>query len=279
MESIKKILNFYVFSNIHVALASVSLVYISFWNFGLHPPTKYLIFTFLSTFTAYHLVQILDSFFYQTHDKNFIQFVSNFKFFLFFLGISGMFSYIILFKIQELKVLIPVFFLTICYAVPFVKINQKKLNLRRFPSLKIFVVVLVWVLFTVWFPLQNKVFESQFWIEFIQRFALLAALVIPFDIRDYEIDSSDMSSLPQRLGVEQAKKVGILLLLVFFIMIFFKINLSSVEILSELMIFIIGILFIYYTKIKQSIYYTAFWIESIPIFWLLMLVGFRYVLG
>jgi len=38
-------------------------------------------------------------------------------------------------------------------------------------------------------------------------------------------------------------------------------------------------LFIYYTKIKQSIYYTAFWIESIPIFWLLMLVGFHYVLG
>lgn len=278
MKLLKKILNFYIFSNIHVALASVFLVYISFWNFNLHPPIKYLIFAFLSTFTAYHFVQIFDSFFYQSHTKNFFQYVKNFHFLLFILGFMSMFCVTFFFKMQELWVLLPVFLLTICYAIPFVRINKKTVNLRRFPTLKIFVIVLVWDLFTVWFPLQSKVFEAQFWIEFIQRFALLAALVIPFDIRDYEIDSSDMSSLPQRLGVEQAKKVGILLMLVFFIMIFFKINLSSVEILSELMIFIIGILFIYNTKTKQSIYYTSFWIESIPFFWLLILISFRYIL-
>ncbi|MBC8884157.1 hypothetical protein H9X57_14730 [Flavobacterium piscinae] len=101
-----------------------------------------------------------------------------------------------------------------------------------------------------------------------QRFLIVIALMIPFEILDSETDDDSMKTLPQRFGIFKTKWFGIILLLPFVLLEFFK---EKIEV-STLIIAVITALFIGFTTLKRDKYYTSFWVESVPICWWLLLV-------
>jgi len=62
--------------------------------------------------------------------------------------------------------------------------------------------------------------------------------------------------------------LGILLVIPFILLEFLKLHPSYLV----LPIGIITVTFIDFTELKRNKYYTSFWVESVPIFWWLLLV-------
>ncbi len=147
-------------------------------------------------------------------------------------------------------------------------------NLREISGLKIYVIALVWTFTTVLLPLiDNDInLDIDVVITSIQRFLFVIVLMLPFEIRDLNYDSLKLATLPQRIGVKNTKIIGILLLMVFFVLDYFKDELTSDSILSTLVILCVTLLFVVFSNKNQSKYYSAFWVESLPIVWLIILL-------
>jgi hypothetical protein len=160
--------------------------------------------------------------------------------------------------------------LTFWYVFPVVPFNKRKITLRNIPQLKIFVVATVWVLVTVVLPLHQLWTSNSFWIELYQRFFLILALAIPFEIRDFEKDSIHLETIPQKRGVENAKMCGVFFLIMFLILSFFKAKNFVYQQYIEIFVFVISTYLLVNSDVRKSKYYTSFWVDSVPIIWLIM---------
>ena len=149
-------------------------------------------------------------------------------------------------------------------------------NLRQISGLKVYVIALVWSLSTVILPLiQNEIeINTDVIITCIQRFCYIIVLMLPFEIRDLNYDSVKLGTIPQRIGVKRTKVIGILLLMPFFFLEYFKDEIDSKSILILLMITFVTAIFLVFSNKNQSKYYSAFWVESLPVLWLLLFLMF-----
>lgn len=262
MQYFRGFFNFYINSSIHVALAVVSLSVLSFLEFNLVVDFKLLGFIFFGSITGYNFVKYagIARLHHRSLARN-LRLIQVFSLFC-FLG----FLYFAF--LQELKILFTaaVFgVFTLLYAIPPGKNNQ---NLRNISGIKIFIIALVWAGVTVIFPLLSKVEFNQLILEFLQKFCFVIALTIPFEIRDLKYDAGTLKTLPQQVGVQKTKIAGYLLLAVILFLEFWK-DFILVELIT--LLFILGVtgIFIKYTKTNQVDYYASFWVEGIPILWLL----------
>ncbi|WP_299532168.1 hypothetical protein [Ulvibacterium sp.] len=134
---------------------------------------------------------------------------------------------------------------------------------------KIFPVGVVWAGTTVVLPVvaAGSIISWDVWVETTQRFMLVLALIIPFEIRDMAYDPPELKTLPRRYGVVKTKVLGISLIVLFFLLTFFKDEITQNEILSKtFLLFGIGSILIV-TRQNQNKYFSAFWVEAIPFFW------------
>ena len=269
MKFLKEIFDFYINSSLHIALAAFSLVKVTLLPLGIYENTTPL-FVFFSTMFAYNFIK-----FYQVQRR--VPFVirpefRRFPVYLLNLIALGMVLWLgWQLKAATLPVLIPLLIITLFYAVPF-RVGKK--NLRNVAGLKLFLIALVWAGTTVLLPLiQNGVsLERTAGICFLQRLVLIFAVTIPFDIRDLGSDHEHLKTLPQMFGIQQSKIIGAVLLLIFFLLSFVKGNAFPGERIVEGGIALIGFLFLWFSNKEQSRYYTAFWIDAIPVFWFLWLL-------
>ena len=101
-----------------------------------------------------------------------------------------------------------------------------------------------------------------------QRYLFVIAATLPFEIRDLKLDHPNLSTWPQRWGVKNTKIFGFILLIFFlFLEALFSFS-SSYEIISIIAILLMA--FILMSKKEQSKYFSSFWVEGIPILWLLL---------
>lgn len=143
--------------------------------------------------------------------------------------------------------------------------------LRKYGWLKMFLVSFVVTLVSVYIPfhIRNRI-EMDFYITMMQRFLILVSLLIPFEILDSKTDAKSLQTLPQQFGINRTKLFGILLVIPFIILEFIKTN-SSYLVLP---IGIMTVLFIHFSSVERNKYYTSFWVESVPIFWLILVLIF-----
>jgi len=66
--------------------------------------------------------------------------------------------------------------------------------------------------------------------------------------------------------------MGLLLMMLFLFLEFFKNEVVAVNFMVLTLVTFITIGFIGFSKVHNSSYYSAFWVESIPIIWLLITV-------
>lgn len=274
MQLLNKILNFYVFSNIHVAFAGFCLTKITLLKFGFSNSNSPL-FVALSIIMSYNFIRfyeiktnrlgwLKDWFLKQKTALSLLSIVSVLAigFVLFFTE----------FNLNSLVIVFPFAFMTFFYVIPIFKIRGVEISFRNFPGIKIFSIAIAWAGITVLFPLYEKdvFFNTEVFLEFIQRILILIVITLPFDIRDLQSDSEDLKTIPQVLGIQNTKLIG-MLLLVFFVL------LGCIEKNNLITTFITAIItgfFLIFSTVSTSRYYASFWVEAIPIFWLCLILLF-----
>ena len=268
MKFFKKLLDFYINASIHVALAVYAFVRITEFYLGLSYNESLDFFLFFATITGYNFVKYAGV--AKLHHRSLTKNLRVIQ--LFSLGcFLFMCFYVSRLKIETLLFFIPFGLLTFLYAVPFFSGFQK--NLRSIGYLKIVVVALVWVGATVFLPVFDAavVFTSKIYIMALQRFLLVMVLILPFDIRDVKYDAISLQTIPKKIGIQQTKKLGYVLLM--FCLVFEFIIASKQEFKIVFLTVFVAILFLLMRASKQQAkYYSSFFIESIPIIWWLLLL-------
>ena len=111
-------------------------------------------------------------------------------------------------------------------------------------------------------------FNSTIYVEFVQRFLILIAITIPFDIRDVNSDFKSLKTLPQLFGVKNVKILGTGLLVLFIIFGLW----NNFFLKTDVLIAIITGILLWFSSESKNRYYTSFWVESIPIIWLTLIL-------
>jgi 4-hydroxybenzoate polyprenyltransferase len=165
--------------------------------------------------------------------------------------------------------------LTLFYCFPFNSVNK---NLRKTPGLKIFIVATVWSLLIVVFPIINFTdkLDVSFLIFFVQVLIFVIVTIFPFEIRDLNSDCKQLRTIPQIIGVKNTKVLALCLLIIFMLLdciqyvILNSINFKSI--LINAAVCLTTFTLIQKSKENQSIYFSSFWVESLPILWLLLYI-------
>ncbi|WP_246041056.1 UbiA prenyltransferase family protein [Flavivirga rizhaonensis] len=169
--------------------------------------------------------------------------------------------------------------ITFLYAIPFLPKRfflDKQHNLRSIGGLKIYLIALIWAGVTVLLPLINNNYfiGTDAVLTTIQRCLFIIVLMLPFEIRDLRYDSLKLSTIPQKIGVRQTKLIGSILLGLFFFLDFLKDEINGIHVILLIIITGVTLLFLVFSKIEQGKSYSAFWVEGIPVFWLILLLLF-----
>ncbi len=269
MSFFKKTLNFYIFSNLHIAVSAFCLVKITLLANGIEE-SKTALFVFLSTIVAYNFIRfyrisgVVNWFSeWMNEYKNVLYMISTLS--LVFAGFLA-----IQFQLKVFLCLLPFALLTFFYVFP---LPFKKIPLRNVPGIKLFVIGLSFAGITVIFPLvQNDItLAINHWLTFIQRFLFIVLITIPFDIRDLHCDIESLNTLPQKFGVKKAKTIGVFYAIFFIVLDFFKQPIDEIQLIIGLIVIVVSAIFLISSKENQSKYFSAFWVESLPIFWFLLI--------
>ncbi|MGE5943558.1 MAG: hypothetical protein ACM31G_04370 [Flavobacteriales bacterium] len=150
--------------------------------------------------------------------------------------------------------------------------------MRNISGLKVYLIALVWSGVTVFLPLINNNYsiDLNVIITGVQRFMFIMVLMLPFEIRDLQYDSLKLGTIPQKIGVWRTKIIGVILLMFFWILELFKNNLIINNLIVLGMITVITMLFLIGSKKEQGAYFSSFFVEGLPILWLVMLLLFNY---
>ena len=274
MAVLKRILNFYINSSVHVALSVYAMTWITLIEYGIEYDENTLYFVFYASITGYNFVKYFGL--AKFHHRSLAGWLKAIQVFS-FLAFLAMCYYAIQLEVKTIVVLSILGLITFLYAIPILPkkyfVDDKK-NLRQISGLKVYIIALVWSFTTVILPLINNNIDLNFdtAIVCLQRFLFVIALMLPFEIRDLNYDSLKLGTIPQTIGVKKTKWYGVILLLVFVLLELFKHDVSNSVLISVVVISIITLVFILFSNKKQPKYYSAFWVESLPIVWLAILL-------
>ena len=250
MKFLKTILDFYINTSIHVAVAVFSLVQITKLSLNISTNENLDYFIFFGTILSYNFLKYFEVFWNGvfTFKKNYLIIVAS---------LSALFG--IIYFYFSLEIYIQVEFLKIGFIIliyPF---------FRKYALLKMFVVAFCITHITVYIPMIYFDFHwNDIYIYLLQRFLILFCLLIPLELCDLETDSKTITTLPKLIGIQNLKILGYCLLIIFCV--------QKLKFDIEIVIAIFIAIAIYFSNVNRSKYYTSFWIESLPVFWWFLLL-------
>ena len=272
MKALKQIFDFYINSSIHVALAVVSLSWLTLLEFQTSTDKSILYFIFFATITGYNFIKYFGlAKFHHRSLANWLKLIQIFSLISFVL--MGYYAFQI--HIKTYIYLEALGLITFLYAIPFLPrrfLYDDKQNLRSVGGIKIYVIAFVWSGVTVFIPLVNNgvYISEEIFITALQRFIFVIVLTFPFEIRDLKFDSLKLATIPQKIGEQWTKIIGVILLMIFYALEFFKTEVPTKEYLIVLIITLITLFLLVKARRDQGNYYSGFWVEGIPILWLLL---------
>jgi len=276
MQVLKQLLNFYINSSIHVALAVYALTYLTLIEFGILYDASVLYFVFFASITGYNFVKYFGlAKFHHRSLAGWLKAIQVFSLICFILM-----CYYLLRLPTKTLIYISVFgMVTFFYAMPLLPKRifiDKKHNLRSIGGLKVYVIALVWCGVTVFLPVfSNELpIRTDVVITAFQRFVFVVVLMLPFEIRDLKFDSLKLSTIPQKIGIKLTKIIGSSLLLILFLLELFKDEITLNGIASIGLTLVVTVFLLLFSKVNQNKYYSAFWVEGVPILWLLLRLFF-----
>ena len=166
----------------------------------------------------------------------------------------------------------------VCCSISFLYIipSKRQAGLRWIPGFKLFLIAATWTVLTTHMPLWGYSLENYFLI-IIAVFFLIIGLTIPFDIRDFNSDHTQLKTVPLLFGINRAVRLSQLCILSFGIIISF--STPIINIIPTSLFTLSSIILINRTKLDRSQNYINFIIEGLPIIWLILLYFTNFFLN
>lgn len=148
--------------------------------------------------------------------------------------------------------------------------SRFKLGLRNIAGLKLMVIAAVWSLATYVIPAVQvgELYNVTFLSLALQRFLIVTALAIPFDIRDMRVDSPAMNTLPHGIGIKKSQLLAVACVFTSqlgAVIFYFNGVISITNMAAQLIVFeCISFLVYRSTPKKPDLYFSA-GIESLPV--------------
>lgn len=176
--------------------------------------------------------------------------------------------------------------LALGYNIPFLTLNHQKIGLRNIPGIKLFLIALVWSVSCVLLPivelehnLEINISTAETLLLVSKRFLFIAAITIPFDIRDLFQDKLyELKTIPVMLGEKKAYIFCQFLLGGYLVLLFlFDKNLNANNIALTLTLLLTGWL-ILKSSIRKNEYYYFFYLDGTMLlqYLILVLVSLRF---
>lgn len=267
MEALKKVFALYIQGSVHVALAVLSLLLMTNHMFTIPFNAAMGGFAFFGTLFSYNFMKYESLYRFRKPVTPKVRAIVALS--LASLAAAGI-CFLFLERVTQAAAVI-FLGLTALYVVPF---SPGKKNLRNLSGIKIYIVALCWAGVTTLLPLLNAGFDliPDVYLKFGQRFLLVLILILIFEIIDLAEDDPHLKTLPQVIGVKNTKIVNLLLLIPFYGLEFFKSTIDTGQLFVNILLVAATALFTLFATPERNKYYTLFWVESIPIFWLGMVV-------
>ena len=248
---------FYIYFNIHVALAVVALYMALHSNYSY----RYASFLFFSTISAYNFIRLFNF----GANRFFIKkFFVRFKYVILSgLIISTILSLYFLFHLPfpTHLLLIPFFLISFFYNLNFK--YAPFLKLRNNGIVKIISVAVVWtgmiILIPAWIEKESLhiYLPVALWVFFY-----IWMLTLSFDQRDLYIDAKELKTIPQ-LYLKRLKLIYSIFTIILLFLSYFIFPTTEIFKISAFILF--STILCYRSNEHKSYYYTAFWIEALAI--------------
>jgi 4-hydroxybenzoate polyprenyltransferase len=178
--------------------------------------------------------------------------------------------------------LVPAILIVIIYPLSFPRAFSSFSALRSVPGLKLFLISAAWAYLTYALPflLQGLALSPWFWGEMFFRIVFVAALIIPFDVRDLAHDAQNLQTIPQLTGPQTALNLaglGLGIYQFWYALRFALGEIPFIEMLGWVVGLEIGIWLVKSKRVLNNKFYVAFWVEGIPLFLTLVILLFTYV--
>lgn len=263
----KQLFSLYIYGSMHVAMSVLALVLMTNHQFGIPFDWAVAVFAYCGTMFSYNFMKYDGLFRVKKTAGQRVKLIVALSTLAL---VAAEVSFFFLKWVTQVTAVV-FFGLTALYTVPFFP-NTK--NLRNWSGVKIYIVALCWAGITLVLPLIDAgiPLTSDAYLKFSQRFLLIIVLILVFEIIDLREDDPHLKTIPQQIGVRKSKVLNLFLLVLLFFLEFLRIKIDYWQLAANFCMVTTTALFTVYATPDRSKYYTLFWVEAIPIFWLVLVV-------
>lgn len=213
----KRFLNFFIHTNVYIALGAVALTLETQVQLGIAPQFHpYLLLIFFATLFDYNLHRFITVI---THkdaiDNPKHRWIKNNRPFFYTLVVASVVGFFWTALAADRRVLLtlaPLGALTFFYSLPVFKKGKSLFRLREIPALKIFLIAFVWSATTILLPyiyFDKTIGATRMALLLAERFLFVFAITIPFDVRDMASDAATgLKTIPLLLGKLRAMQLA-----------------------------------------------------------------------
>jgi 4-hydroxybenzoate polyprenyltransferase len=286
---LRQALDCLLFSNIFIALCAVAQGLVTYQLLGTEPEQHVLGILFCSTLAIYNFSILISK-----PDK---PEKSPFR------RVRWIFSHyrlmITLTMIAVLSILPLVFFLntsskillvslglvSVAYSLPVFSMHDKRFGLRNIPGVKLFLIAAVWSLSGVLLPIlelessiEPSVSMNDSILLIAKRFLFIAAITVPFDIRDlFQDRTNELKTIPVILGEKNALFVCQGFLGIYLILLFLFTNNIDANFIGLTLSIILSGWLIFKSKWQKDEYYYFLFLDGTMIAQFLLLLLCSYL--
>tara|TARA_B100000965_G_C19481010_1_gene708523 strand:- start:242 stop:1066 length:825 start_codon:yes stop_codon:yes gene_type:complete len=273
VRQLKSIFDFYIKSSLHLSICVAALLLITTLRLEQEPDFLILFCSFCASIVVYNFIKYASTLPYYFFVKNIsikkIQFLS---------FVSGFFLLVTIFFLKFQTILTGFFIFLFCviYVIP---VNRTKKNIRNYSRIKLFIVAFCWSSSSVFLPIsdQSSFININTITLFFQRFFFVIIYTLPFEIRDLKYDSIMLKTIPQVYGLKKTKYFSYILIILFLLISLIIKPYNYIFIISDFIIAMVLCYIIHITQINQNKYFASFWIEGIPVFWLIIILLLKFI--
>jgi 4-hydroxybenzoate polyprenyltransferase len=282
--------DFLLFSNVFMSLCAVAQGLLTFYLIGSKPIYPVLGLLFTSTLGIYNFSILISK--PANPEKSAYRrirwFFSHYRLMVTFTIVSLLSLIPLFFLITTGSKLLLIFLavLSFGYGLPLFSIGEQKFGLRNIPGLKLLMITLVWTMSCVLLPILEAqsmhltiISMRDTTILIAKRFLFIAALAIPFDIRDlFEDKQLGLKTIPVAWGEKNAYLFCQLLLAGYIVLLFlFRNNSFTTDFWALTLSVIITGWLIFKAKWEKNEYYYFFFLDGVLILQYLFVIAFNQV--
>ncbi len=287
---LQSVLDFLLFSNVFMALCTVAQALVTFHLLQTPPLYSVLGLLFVSTLGIYNFCILID----KKNDPQNSPYIRIRWFYahhrlmvtITIVSLLCLVPLFFLISIQSRLLLVFLGILSFAYGLPLFTIGEHKFGLRNIPGLKPLLITLVWTLSIVLLPVleaqdvnQTVISMRDNMILLAKRFLFIAALTIPFDIRDlFEDRKTNLRTIPVVWGEKNAYLFCQVLLAGYIILLFlFHDNGFNNDFFALTLTALLTGWLIFKSSWQKNEYYYFFYLDGVLVLQYVFLVLFSFI--